>query len=262
MKVLEISTAMDCPFRCTWCPQEKAIAAYNGPRLMTMNTFKSAIHNAIMGGVELVSFAGFAEPFLHPMCVQLMTWAAHALPVVLYTTCVGMTAGDVWALTQLKPQAVTIHLPDAQGNMKFEVTPQYVEVVKQLIQTSLDVRLMAMGSVHPMLADLLKGRDVGGLESMQTRAGNVGCMPVRLPQRGALKCGPAPDLDHPVMLPSGELLACCQCWSMEHILGNLATQTWQEIYSGSAFKSLVEAMESQNETCLCRRCEYAVATGE
>lgn len=256
--------------RCGFCPQEKAVASYKGPRLMTVENFKNALSNA--GPIEQVSFAGFAEPFLNPRATTMVEWATMVtMSVVIYTTGIGMTLEDVERLKVRPLDWITLHLPDADGCMKFDPTDEYVAVVESLLKSGQEIRLMAMGPVHPMLESLIRGRDVGSNESMQSRAGNVSLPQtgrispgtglrldrfVAVAKRGALKCSAAPDLDHPVMLPDGSLVVCCQDWSLEHRLGNLVQQTWDEIYAGEAFARLKESMK--DGPCLCRGCEYAV----
>lgn len=251
MESLEFSLASACPMDCHYCPQRKLAAAYTGPKLMAMETFEAVIKNA--GAVEVYSFAGFAEPYLNPLCTSMIRAASDKGPVTLYTTAVGMTPDDV-AEIRGKVKWMTVHLPDAEGNMKFTPTPAYLKTIIALKNSGMDVRWMSMGKVHGDVGAIVgKVPDV----SMQSRAGNVSHM-VQIRNHGPLKCGPAPRLDHPVVLPSGDVVVCCQDYSLDHVIGNLAAQTWDEIRRGKAFVDLVAAMESEDGECLCRRCSYAV----
>jgi hypothetical protein len=264
MRVLEISTAMDCPMRCDFCPQEAAVAGYRGPRLMTVDTFIRAVENA--QPVGQISFAGFAEPFLNPLTAVMVEHARTAAPsVVMYTTGVGMKLADVATMTRCGLDWITLHLPDAAGAMKVNITPAYWIAIEALMSSGIQVRPMAMGPIHPEFEGLFRGVRVGGNESMQSRAGHVELMQapginpdrfVKMAHRGRLGCRAAPELDHPVLLPSGELVLCCQDWALEHVLGNLADRRWDDIYSGEAFSAVKSGMADGD--VLCRGCEYAV----
>jgi organic radical activating enzyme len=252
VKVLEISTAIGCPMVCRYCAQAKVKAAYKGPRIMTLAIFEAALKNA--GSVDEISFAGFAEPFLNSDCSS-MIWAATktGAPVSLYTTAVGMVEADVVAVKMASLKHMTLHLPDAEGHMTLTITDRYLSVVESIVKMMPEVRKMTMGTIHPRIKPI-----VGDLpkSTMQTRAGNVPGM-VQIRNKGALKCKPAPELDHPVLLPDGTIVICCQDYSVEHPLGNLATQTWREIYAGEPFKALKNKMASASGACLCRTCDYA-----
>lgn len=234
--------------QCTFCPQDTLAHAYSGPKLMTRETFDAVLHNA--GKVDVYSFAGFAEPYLHPQCSEMILRCADRAPVKLYTTGVGMTPADVEAVRG-RLQFVVVHLPDAAGHMKYTPTPAYLKTLDALKRSGMDVRWMSMGDAHSGVLPIT-GPIPGAM--MQNRAGNVTHM-VQLAKRGPLKCRPAPNLDHPVVLPSGEVVACCQDYSLRHVLGNLSEQTWAQVYAGEAFQELVAAMADGD--CLCRGCQFA-----
>ena len=93
---------------------------------------------------------------------------------------------------------------------------------------------------------------------MQDRAGNVDAGSLGLTVlniKGPVGCRPAPNLDHPVMLPDGRLLLCCQLYSMEEIIGNIVDQTWDEIYNDAPLADIRKRMNDGE--IVCRSCCYA-----
>jgi hypothetical protein len=75
---------------------------------------------------------------------------------------------------------------------------------------------------------------------------------------GPLRCRPSPNFDHPICLPNGDVVVCCQDFGLDHVLGNLVRQSWADIAGGPAVVRLRELMKSGE--CLCRRCEYSEST--
>lgn len=58
----------------------------------------------------------------------------------------------------------------------------------------------------------------------------------------------------PVVLPDGTLILCCQDYGMQHILGNLIEQSWEEIREGDEYKKFVRGMDDDTIPILCRKC--------
>lgn len=250
----EISAvAKDCPVACDVCPQDKLRAAYTGPRLMSFQTFKTCLDKMPAGC--FVSFAGFAEGWLNPAISDMVRYTRETEhEFEAYSTAVGMSESDAHALADARPQRVTLHLADSGSVAKINVTDQYLRVLA-ILKERTPWRAMAMGPIHPTLLPMF-----GNLpeEYLHSRAGNVKGS-VRLPRAGALKCRAANELDHNVLLPSGDLVVCCMDYSLQHVIGNQIAQTWEEIRSGEPLRKLREAMGSQSGDCLCRRCEFSCA---
>ncbi len=249
--IFELSLAHGCPIDCSWCAQDKIQQAYKGPRLMSWESFKEILSEA--PATHTISFAGFAEPYLNPRCTDMILAARIAgYEVMLYTTCVGMNINDVERIAGVDFKPLCIHLPDREGNAKIKCTDEYVEVVKALCDAFPNAELMTMGDLHPTMSEYEPRLTKAYLHS---RAGNVEGKTVQMRRRGPLKCRPAPELENNVILPDGSVVVCCNDWSMEHVLGNLLDQTWDEIHAGEPKRKLQEAMKGGE--CLCRTCEFA-----
>lgn len=251
MTILEVSTAIGCPVLCRWCPQTLINSVYHGPRLMTLDLFKTCLAH-MPAGVPL-SFAGYAEPFLNNHAIDMMEHASPLHSIEVYSTGVGVTRRDIEGLKRVRPKALTLHLADAEGHARIRCDAAYVATVTELADSLPNVNAMTMGT----LPDALVPR-FGKLipHPMHSRAGNVPGMAV-LTKRGPLKCSAAPDLDHPVLIPDGNLILCCMDYGLVHPMGNLYEKTWEEIRAGQSLAAMRRSMAT-GDGILCRKCEYAV----
>lgn len=217
---------------------------------MTFETFAAALANT--PNDLAVSFAGYAEPYLNRECSRMVAHAhANGRRVQMYTTGVGMTDADVDTLIAVQPSPCVLHLPDAGGDMKAKVTPEYAARMSRLALGVRGCRTVCYGQWHPLLIGL-KAYEVGyGLHS---RAGNVTHLP-QVRNRGALKCRSAPGLDENVLLPDGSVALCCQCWRLEHMIGSLLESTWEELHRGEPIAEVRRMMREGG--ALCGSCEFA-----
>lgn len=238
--------------RCSYCPQELIGERYAGPRLMPFDTFARALANTPDN--LPISFAGYAELYLNRQCSAMIELAAiqQRRDVMVYTTGVGLDDSDAELLARVHPKILMLHLPDGDGNMKANVTPEYVGRIRRLSKSVASFRAVCYGAMHPMLEEFRPFLKNYGLHS---RAGNVTKM-TRMRIGGPLKCRVATDLDENVVLPDGRLALCCQDYGLTQIVGNLLTETWEEIHSGPAMRAFRELMRVGE--CLCRTCEFAV----
>lgn len=251
--LLEVSTLIRCGMACSYCPrvvEEK----YQGPKFMTLELFEKALERSPKD--IPVSFAGYAEPYLNNKCSKMIEHTvAKGHELWVYTTGVGMKDSDVDILINIQPTRLVLHLPDGDGDMKFKVTPEFVKRIDRLATHVKNFSAGCYGSMHPLLAHYEPYVRKSGW-GLISRAGSV----VHLPQvnkRGPLRCGISADLTNNMLLPNGDLACCCCDWSLEYILGNILTETWEAIHSGAVITKMRMAMASQNDKVLCRQCEFA-----
>ncbi len=251
MPFLEVSTTVFCPMACSYCPRDKIESAYHGPRLMAFDTFAAALANTPH---DLpVSFAGYAEPYLNRECSRMVEHAHdQGRRVQMYTTGVGMDDADAELLIRVQPSPCVLHLPDAAGDMKAKVTPNYAARMARLALGIEGLETVCYGDWHPLLSMLKSYEARHGLHS---RAGNVTHLP-QVRKRGPLRCRVAPGLDENVLLPDGNLALCCSDWSLQHPMGSLLTATWGEIHDGAVMNEMRRVMRA-GEACLCQACEFS-----
>jgi sulfatase maturation enzyme AslB (radical SAM superfamily) len=262
---LEVTTAMPahgCPVDCRFCPQVAAIKGYGetAPRLMSLQTFVACL--AKMPAGTAVGFSGYTEPFVNRQTVA-MAEHCHAQGIVweVYSTAVGLDLADVERLRAAKPKRIKIHLPDVEGYAKIRVDDAYVKVVEALADIP-NTAWMTMGTLHPAMLPRF-GKTPA--DWMHSRAGNIGAEFVKLQvprKKGPIKCRPGPELDRNVLLPNANLAVCCHDFGQRHVIGNLLTQSWQEIRDGEPLAALRAAMAAEDSEILCRTCEFSVPAGE
>ncbi len=249
MAKLEISTVIGCGLRCSICPQDVIEKAYTGPKRMTFDTFAAALANT-PAGIPL-SFAGYAEPYLNRECSAMIAHAAaQGRQFQVYTTGAGMNDADVELLIRLQPYTLALHLPDADGDMKLPITDDYIRRMKRLSMAK-NFSAVCYGTLPDSLSWAKPWLGAFGLIS---RAGNVKHLP-QISKRGPLKCGPDPENGNNVLIPTGELSLCCCSYDLGFILGNLVTETWEQIRNGAGLARVRELMRSGD--IICRKCEYA-----
>lgn len=255
MAILEVSTIVQCPIRCRYCPQPTINLAYQGRRLMSYDTFRTALDHCPK---DLpVSFAGFGEPFLNPLTREMLA-AAHydRRGIQIYTTGLGMTKKDLEALAAVHPYNIMWHVPDEDMEW-FPINKDYMQAMRAL---------MELPNTHAVLHGApRKGLDwlpEHKLEKhpLHSRAGHVAHLCSAIVRTGPLTCGPAPELDNNLLLPDGRLLVCCMDYGLEHVLGNLTEETWDSLHAGKAYQDLRGRMLSNDGRCRCRRCEQARVT--
>jgi len=250
---LEVTTAVPakgCPMECAFCPQDRLEAAYRGERTLSLENFKSLI-DKVPQPVQ-ITFAGFTEPFLAPDCAAMIRYAhEQGHPISLFTTAVGMKFRDVKEIKGLPFGGIqggfVLHLPDCEGFFTHRLTKEYMSLLTALKSAGIrNFQTMTMGALAPELKDLFPDAIH---RKMYSRAGNLKRDDViQIETRpGPTTCGCQEKLYHSVLLPSGDVSLCCQDYALEHILGNLHQQSFEEIIP-------------ENGTCfeLCRSCENGV----
>lgn len=249
--MFEISPAIGCPIDCGICPQDKIKAAYRGPRLMSRQTFTTCI-DKLPPGIA-IAFAGFAEPYLNPLASEMVLYAARRGPVLLYTTCVGMTLTDVEAIGGVKFDILHLHLPDAGSVAKINITVEYLRVLDAMAEAFPGAKMMAMGKHHPTV-DKYRGRIKDAY--LHTRAGNVRGA-VQLRRGGHLQCTQNVEQKDNILLPNGDVVLCCMDYGLRHVIGNLLASTYDELFQGEAYLAIRRGMRDGSDL-LCRTCEFGV----
>ena len=76
----------------------------------------------------------------------------------------------------------------------------------------------------------------------------------------SLTCKSTPFYDRNVLLPNGDVVLCCMDYDLKHIIGNLLTQTYEEIMQGKPLQDLIEINESPefSKCSICKACENVV----
>lgn len=246
---LEITTHIGCPVNCRDCPQDLLRTKYHGKRMMDFEEYKKAI-DKVPKEVR-IDFSGMCEPFCNPKCAEMILYASDH-PLALYTTLQGSTLEDWEKLKDIKFEVITIHLPDQEGRSHFNVTEEYLDLLRRWDPHNY--------SVHGILDDRVRGclKPRNMITFIHDRAGNVEERPHRtIGTDRHLKCmtsGRA--MDHNVLLPNGQVLMCCMDYGMTGVFGNLFEQSYEEvIHSKEAERMRATLIKGES---ICRHCANAI----
>lgn len=240
---LEITTVASCSVRCAICPQDVLKAAYpkEGPHRLSMYDYLRALNN-VPTHVR-IHFSGLVEPWLNPDCTLMLKWALHlGRRVALYTTLVGMRSPDLVAesLRYFRHLVDVVCIHEADGtNMK----PQDVDAdafVALLDGVNVERMKMCGPGFEPI--------DRAGLVQIGRKSQHT----------GPIKCSYSDTYTHNVMLPNGDVYLCCMDYGLKHKIGNLFTETWEQLNIGRTQIKAQNLGVEAGET-ICRKCHGAVA---
>lgn len=268
VSTLEITTVSRCSVQCTYCPQDKLKDAYHGAHKMSLYAFERMLTTVPLD--VRIHFSGMVEPWLNERCTDML---AHALGlghrVAIYTTLQGMTdALDVTAMLRHYESlidVVCVHMPDVHGNMRgHRITPEWEAAVDAFRELETARRIpyafewLSMG--QPLIP--IRRADWSPID----RAGSldrtvVGEQPVMAPvhRDGPIACAYTDTYTHNVVLPNGDVVLCCMDYGLKHNLGNLLTQSYEEIVSGPEMHRIRTENAKQTGDTICRRCHGAKA---
>jgi hypothetical protein len=264
---LEITTIIPekgCVVDCVFCPQRTLEEVYKGTRILTLEAFKTMV-DKVPTDVR-ITFAGFTEPWMNKYCTEMVVYAhEQGHPVSVFTTGVGVSIEDMEAIVDIpfagNPNGgFVLHLPDAEMLARHPITPGYLKTLEWIRDNKHRIQnfsVMSMGKeLHPSVRHIF---DWAPSYDMWSRAGNLIRESVAKPQlitlrdrwnaithTGPKTCGCVEGLYHNVLLPNGDVSLCCMDYGLEHIIGNLNTQSYEDVIP-------------EDQTCydLCNFCENA-----
>ncbi|WP_026888266.1 radical SAM/SPASM domain-containing protein [Clostridium beijerinckii] len=261
---LELTLQIGCKLNCKFCPQETLIKnfKYKGSDTtrLSYENFKKCLEKVEKGAT--VTFSGMAEPFHNKECAKMIKHAyREGYKVVLFTTLVDMTMEDYEMIKDIKFDNFILHIPDEEGNSKFVITSEYLELLKKVVNSIEIGYYSCHGTVHHAVSDLIKKDKCDKFQPID-RAGNIKSEECKsYSSKGKITCvvgsGTEKGRWAPEMLPDGTLVLCCMDYGMKHILGNLINQSWAEIQDRDEYKKYVAGLSDDTIDILCRQCHAA-----
>lgn len=270
MATLEITTKIGCRNNCTYCPQDRLIAAFsrksdraylaraksNGVFQMGFDVFARCI-DKVPAAVD-IHFTGMCEPWLNPDCTRMLLHAHNrGHRIAASSTLVGMTIEDIHALSAVPFKIFWLHLPSADGLEAIRVDADYLKRLERMLASPIAIRCHFHGqSLHPALKSL---SDYVHRQTLSTRSGNAKAAdgrPGGRRNKGRITC--ARNLRCNVLLPSGEVVLCCNDYGMDHVLGNLLTDDYADLHRGEEFQRVKQGLEDPSMEILCRYCDVDV----
>jgi hypothetical protein len=261
---LAITTHAGCRNQCTYCPQRSFIESYrkrSDEYSLSPDTFRRCIQTVPES--ICISFSGFCEPWMNPGCTQMILYAHEkGHQVRVNTTLVGIKPGDIEVLKNIPFIKFVVHLPDNKGLTKINPDEEYLAVLSMMLKVRLNNLKWKFHStdpdirIHPDVNRLLIHSGVRiSYADLNNRAGNVRTIKSYQPVnkgRVLLECQ---DFHHNILLPNGDVVLCHMDWSLKHVLGNLLTDNYIDLYSGEAFQEINTALQDPDADILCRDCE-------
>ena len=191
MKLLEITVAVPCKNKCSYCPQDLLNSRYKGTPVLTLKKFEQLLAN-IPTDVVLV-FAGYCEPFQNQECADMILLAhKRGYKIKVFTTLVGFTKSDA----------------DKTKDIPFERF--YVHDIGQPKDYLFITDSMTDEEYKPFLT---------------SRAGVLREVPRKQYFRGCNAQGSCSDA---VVVPNGDLY-CCMDYGLTRKLGNLFIINFNDI---------------------------------
>ncbi|OOM79960.1 radical SAM/SPASM domain-containing protein [Clostridium sp. BL-8] len=267
--VLEITTRIGCSVNCRYCPQDILCKNYFDNKKSTVNmsfdTFKTCIDKTPDN--LMVDFSGFSEPFLNPECLKMILYAAEkGRYISLYTTLVGMTKEIFHKIKKIPFLEVVLHTPDEEEYANIPLTEEYFEVLDLIIDTKKNDGSMFIDSAncqskpHQKVLQHTNGK-IRIFSELIDRAGNLADenLARKSNVKGLIYCNRAHGLNHNVLLPDGSVVLCCMDFGMQHVIGNLLDESYENIINGKNINFVKNEMrKEQGESILCRNCTSAI----
>jgi sulfatase maturation enzyme AslB (radical SAM superfamily) len=257
MPAIEFTTKIGCTVNCAYCPQTTLINAYSKRSKqfeMSFDVFEKFL-SKLPREVE-VHFSGMCEPWLNPETTKMVLYAhqrGHALMV--YTTLMGMNLSDFELLETVPFKVFDIHLPSLEaGHQNIIVDDHYLRLLNIFLKSRIPISFRYHGkSVHPKLSSLIWKKIVR--VRTHTRAGNIKTTTLSSIKRrnGMIDC--FRRLRQNVLLPNGDVVLCCMDYGLKHVLGNLITSNYEDLFLSKEFLKIKSGQKNDSLDILCRYCD-------
>lgn len=199
-----------------------------------------------------VHLSGFSEPTLNHLWSEMLRHASDmGRECHLYTTLAGMTEAQIFSVKVSKLHTARLHLPDASD---FIFDPDlWLKKFHWFLKTEHAFSAMAM--TDQVDAKIISAVEMEGIKvefpEMLSRGGNLWSIP-----NGGGKIGCAMNRWHAnVMLPDCSVYGDCMDWGLTVPLGNLATQSYPEIYEAAE-----QWKNADHSDDICAKCEWRSVT--
>lgn len=263
---MEITTRIGCSVNCRYCPQDVLCRTYSARHIenvLSLQNFKICLDK--MPKDTLILFSGFVEPFLNPECIDMIEYSVQqGHRTLLNTTLVGMDMEAAKRLVKLPVEVVTLHTPDTDGYATIPMTKEYFEVLDFLLESKKNGNMPFIDTAncqstpHPEIIKFINSRISFGNLVMIDRAGNLSGSEVdeRVCNTGRIICEKSAALNRNVLLPDGTVVLCCMDFGLQHELGNLLYDSYDDIINGQTMQGIKKNMADGGEV-LCRKCSLA-----
>jgi len=244
---LEITVAVPCPEKCSFCPQQVLALAYKGDLVMKLETLKRCL-KTVPSNCR-VDFTGFCEPLVHTdfgAMLQYVKSQGHSIH--LFTTLIGLNHAKLDQIKKVAPEHICIHCPDEVGF--FVDDDKWILLHTIWLRARIPATYMAMGRLTPKVKEHLDYMCIHvERPTMLCRGGSLWKINHL---QGEIRCA-ADRWHNNVLLPNGDVQICCMDFGLTMCCGNLLRQPYSEIE-----KTANEFAANHNppDNCICRSCEW------
>ena len=267
--LLQITPKLGCSINCHFCPQSVFIKAFTSKTrktMMSLQEFKECLDKTPQN--TIIEFAGFVEPFLNPEAAEMMLYVAETgREVSLFTTLVGMDERIWQKIKDISFRKVVLHLPDEKHYADIPMTEEYFSLLKQMVNHKkpdgsnfIDL-VNSQAEIHTDVMKIIAGKVLIWSGDLIDRAGNLQAEGARSAtvSEGPIYCKTAANVNHNILLPDGSLVLCCMDMGMQHVIGNLLQDSYEDIMQGEIIMSIRKQMSTKElKGLLCRTCTNAV----
>ena len=267
--VMELTTMIGCPLMCTFCPQDNLRDSYGeGTKYMTQTDLTKMLVK--LPKDTRIDFSGMSEPWANPECTSMLEEVLYmGFDVAIYTTLYGMTdpvrVKKVLESHKDRVKVFMLHLPDANKNMKgWKLNQEWMNALEVMMTLEIPIGAMTMdktGFVAPELQHII-GRLPGWVGHTRADSLNVEqvagqAISITPHNVFSLTCASTPFYDRNVLLPDGSVVLCCMDYDLKHIIGNLLTQSYEEVMQGKPLQDLIALNEEPkfSKCSICKSCE-------
>ncbi|MBP3818907.1 MAG: SPASM domain-containing protein [Butyrivibrio sp.] len=269
---IEITTKIGCSVDCRFCPQKLLLTRYfendkKTESVMSLETFKKILD--FFPKNYDISFGGMSEPFLNEKALDMIELACKRdRYVAVYTTLVGVTRSVAARLKELPVNWITIHVADKKKYAKIPTTEEYYEILDLFLNTTkangepLINMCNAQTTPDGKVFEICRKYGYDIFTEMTDRAGNLNesdLIQNNLTE-GKIICGNSHngELNSYIVLPDGRVVLCCMDYGLKHVLGNINTDSLNEIQDGEMMQYVRAGMDGDiSKDILCRSCSMA-----
>ena len=274
--VLDVTTKIGCSINCHFCPQASFMKKYyknTDVNEMSFETFKKCIDKTPKNLV--IYFAGFVEPFLAKDAVKMIKYAAFTgRKIHLYTTLVGLNLDSLKEIESIPFELVVLHLPDVSKLANIPMTKEYFELLRYIMSIKKSngelfvSRAHSHSEPHPDVMKIVGDKILityelfdraGNLQQKDDDRVNLQTKSTNMNKNAKRYCSRSFDLNQNILLPNGDVLLCCMDWGMQHVLGNLLEQSYEDIRNGNELNYVKSSLQNGNKHVLCSNC-HAIRT--
>lgn len=274
---MEITTISHCSVMCTFCPQITLKKAYgNNEKTMSLESFSKFL-SKIPKNID-IHFSGYSEPWLNPKATEMFELSLlNNYNVAIYTTLYGMTINDAKRVIELckkykqQIKILVLHLQDKNKSMRgFKITEEYKEILKLFINFKnenllKDFQIMTMDKNNNFDQEILEIVDKTTFNFKAiSRAGNLKGEKTEYvvsPKHSEpIYCGKTPYYNQNVLMPNGDVALCCMDYGLQHIIGNLNSQEYWELFETKSIQEVRKnnMLNEYLDKTICRNCEWAM----